>query len=539
MKTFVVVDNKASEIAYLRRLLSQAFDGWGVSELGGGPQVDWDAVVELVERDVADGPDTILVCDLALNSSRSSGAQAGVAACHRIRKFRPRCVMLGWTEFPNVIRTRGEDEGLFDGIIDKTQLTSFRSQLETVNHVRGIVKAACAKRESPDAQTNRIDFADGLGMRIAQMAIGEDALVSLTEAVAGDWTGRRVRALTSGFSGAHLLVIRGSERGRIQELVLKCASKRAIIEGDIVRRTLHIAELGALAQHLVEVDAAISEIPGHAVYYYRQVRVEGDDALSLLSSQKTAARGFQLTKKVVALEIENYRRAVKNNVSEESLAAYFQLSGLDRSRAANSLEELCESASVIHRVRGGWPKRIPAPKEIVQGIEGVIGRWSALLSEEDGLPVVVQHGDLNPGNLMLTKKRDVVLIDLSRLGPWPMGYDLARLAMSLRLRLLGCGHRSDWVANGLIDWHRHPVADLESGAGSGSEVCPWALCDSKYLEFLTSDDRSKLRGAAVRGYQIASMWDLVKVLSYQNVSEFKRIWAMIQFWRLAHGRAWL
>jgi hypothetical protein len=112
------------------------------------------------------------------------------------------------------------------------------------------------------------------------------------------------------------------------------------------------------------------------------------------------------------------------------------------------------------------------------------------------------------------------------------GYDLARLALTLRLRLVDRAEQQDWLPFGLTDWLEEHVADIAADS-EPSGTCPAAmLCDERFRKFVErapERDREILR----HGYRLGSMWDLVKVVSYQDASQFKRLWALLELDRLA------
>jgi hypothetical protein len=126
------------------------------------------------------------------------------------------------------------------------------------------------------------------------------------------------------------------------------------------------------------------------------------------------------------------------------------------------------------------------------------------------------------------------LIDLSRLGSWPIGYDLSRLSVMLRLILTDSTGQMDWMPTGLIKWYREPVALIDKKVNSDNALCPASVfCDQKFRQFLLelpTPDRSLL----AHSYMLGALWDLIKIVSYQDISAYKKIWALIECWRLGN-----
>ena len=161
---------------------------------------------------------------------------------------------------------------------------------------------------------------------------------------------------------------------------------------------------------------------------------------------------------------------------------------------------------------------------VIDEIGRLLLNWDETMVSEARLYGVVQHGDLNPGNIMVLPT-GFVLIDFSRLGTWPVGYDLCRMATMLRLRLTDAQGQCDWVENGLVKWCQQPFCRLTTTDNSLT-ICEYAeYCDQKFAEFAQTkqDKEVHLR----RGYLIGTLFDLIKVLSYSDLSVYKRLWALI------------
>lgn len=165
----------------------------------------------------------------------------------------------------------------------------------------------------------------------------------------------------------------------------------------------------------------------------------------------------------------------------------------------------------------------------------IIEHWKDLLGRQDDLLSVGQHGDMNPGNVLVPAPDRVVLIDFSRLGTWPVGYDVARLAAILRIRLTDHAGQRDWMQNRLYYWMREGFCSIDTASDPSAAVCPAATyCDQRFRGFVETREPSE-REPMVRGYRLGTLWDLIRVLSYGDLSPFKRLWVLISCWRLGRS----
>src|SRR5690606_12664012 len=80
--------------------------------------------------------------------------------------------------------------------------------------------------------------------------------------------------------------------------------------------------------------------------------------------------------------------------------------------------------------RGGWTT---LARTTVADVADRLWQLRAVhLARVAALPLVLQHGDPVPGNLLQRRGDDVVAIDWSTLGAGPVGADLGYLALSAR-----------------------------------------------------------------------------------------------------------
>lgn len=80
--------------------------------------------------------------------------------------------------------------------------------------------------------------------------------------------------------------------------------------------------------------------------------------------------------------------------------------------------------------RGGWPTL--ARTTVADVADHLWTHRESFLGRLDSLPMVAQHGDPVPGNLLARVGEDVVAIDWSALGHGPVGADLGYFALSAR-----------------------------------------------------------------------------------------------------------
>jgi hypothetical protein len=102
----------------------------------------------------------------------------------------------------------------------------------------------------------------------------------------------------------------------------------------------------------------------------------------------------------------------------------------------------------------------------------------------------------------------------------------------LRLRLVNTQGYVDWLPDGLDEWLSENVAYLGRGTTKSEPICPESVyCDEQFQHFLQGTPK-KYRSRLALGYELGSLWDLFKVISYQDVSPYKRLWALLEAWRL-------
>jgi hypothetical protein len=211
----------------------------------------------------------------------------------------------------------------------------------------------------------------------------------------------------------------------------------------------------------------------------------------------------------------------------------FTLSPVDVGRLESSAEFIAELGDVLVR-DALWPDDIPAPRKMSEDVVLLAQRWSTDEITDVCLAEAVQHGDLNPGNVMIDSDGVPVLIDFQRLGRWPLGYDLARLSGLLRIRVTDAASKEDWLPFKLRSW----VKDSEGiglEANGRVSICSEAhFCEAEFLRYISGlpvKQQTRVR----YGFYLGALWDLLKICSYQDISVFKRAWALSMAWRLSRN----
>jgi hypothetical protein len=83
------------------------------------------------------------------------------------------------------------------------------------------------------------------------------------------------------------------------------------------------------------------------------------------------------------------------------------------------------------------------------------------------------------------------------------------------------------------DWAREDFCLIDKRADIESASCPQAVyCDQAFRDVMLAHP-TRERKILARGYTLGTLWDLIKILSYFDLSPFKKAWAMLACWRLA------
>jgi hypothetical protein len=515
---FVIIDDEDGPIATLADYLRAAFEGSSV--VHDKKCATWSAAVKIIHS-FPDDSKYVAFFDLSLEGAKTENAIAALESLRALRVQRRQWSFMAYSRFMETVEDAPDLDEIFDGRISKQRLASM-VRTKRIDYVQKAVRDALAHRKGTAPIPDDADIVDSFGMRVFRLTFGDKAIAELLNAEAADWPAPRVEALTSGHSGAHLIQL---SSGR-ESLVVKIARSASIIEHEIHAVPRNLSRLGAFAMNIARFDSEQKPLTGGAVYF-RQATVFGRSLLSHVTSC-SMTEAVKRVAMVAKFSIET-AKTYRNVPTKGSAKFVFDL--VDRGRFETSLAFLIPLAKTMAQRR--------LLKKTDQVLSALGNRMLRLLEGWDSNPVVtretflvLQHGDFNPGNVMLTSTGDLALIDLARFGDWPPGYDLARLALALRLRLVDRADQQDWLPFGLVHWLKEHVADIAPAARPSGTCRPAMLCDESFRKFIQSSpeaDREMLR----HGYRLGSMWDLIKIVSYQDVSQFKRLWALFELDRLA------
>jgi hypothetical protein len=181
--------------------------------------------------------------------------------------------------------------------------------------------------------------------------------------------------------------------------------------------------------------------------------------------------------------------------------------------------------------RGLWPSTpFVRSSEIGRKAFHVIESWESNVAKLGDVTMTYQHGDANPRNIFIHGDR-TFLIDPARIGLWPLGYDIARLALQLRMLLTGASEHADQFADEFVRWVKEPVGDVSIRKDAETSSCPSAVvCENSFQAWLDSSGITSKQDRTA--FEVSTMWDLIKVVSYGDLSVFKRIWALCECERL-------
>lgn len=525
----VVVDDNLSELVRLVDLIKEVFPSAVVLPKLEEPKTfsRWDEVLPYV-RSAPEGVPTILCLDLSLGEQDYSDAMRGLREAVSIRAMRHNWILIAYTRFGTRISSEPLYIEHFDGLIEKANIDS-KNRKQRLDYVRKSVEAAIRKKtNTEDVLPPGMAVVDSMGMRVFRAAFGDSAIAEIARNEASQWEDVRLEALTSGHSGAFMLSISGSNNGGGHSLVLKVARDEKTIEQEIRAQQRFLGQLGPLAGHLAVLDSESIRLGADAGVYYRQARIDGVALLDILKDEdKRFDREFAM-RRIVDLCL-NVCAEINRGKILHAAGEFFKLTSIDVGRIEASVTFLSGLGAAIVR-HGLWDFEgfeVDMIGGDIISLARAWARWSVLGVSLWG---VIQHGDLNPGNVIVAKDGSPILIDLARLGIWPVGYDLSRLSLMLRLRLVDWKGSDDWFHFGLPKWIAEPTGLFEPV--SSDAICMASVyCDQRFGEFTSGLDES-LRLVVEYGYRLGTLWDLLKVISYQDASPYKRMWAMIEAWRL-------
>lgn len=534
----IVIDDNLGEALRLKEYAQDAFPEATVLP-GEAPDPetfsDWPSVIAFLRKI----PDefAVLFLDLALQAGDLdyNDVRRGLEQGVTIRRIKRHWALIGYSRFADYAVSDQSFEQAFDGIISKGKLDAIIGNEKRVIYVKRIINTAINKRKRNTTQSDHplnARIIDSFGIRTFQAAFGDAAIAEIIENEAADWENTELQALTSGHSGAFMLSLKGRTSGGRHSVVIKVAQNEQIIQHEINAQKIYFDRLGPLNAHLGYLLPEKKDLLSTLGVYYLQALVEGEPLLELLRGNEWSHnQGF--LEPVVDLCLDMYRHVVPTELAVSPARDLFKLSLTDVGRLETSIKFLVDLSNTLQS-QGLWPIQKTAPSTMGDEIKELANNWSDSQLTNIDLKTLVQHGDLNPGNVLVRRSQNVeaVLIDLSRLGPWHVGYDLSRLALILRLRLLDAIGQKDWMPERLEKWISESLVCIDKEIIPDSKSCPEGVyCDQQFRLYL-SDLAPKQKDNIAYGYKLGTLWDLIKVISYHDISPYKRIWALVECWRL-------
>lgn len=521
MDIFIIEDHR-KHYDQTRNLISKAFPNAKVYDTG--TFNDWDRAYEVARKQIQDKQDVLVLLDLAITAGEPmEAAKVALNFVPYFRQLLPQGTLVAFTQLDP-----GSEGKQLDGVIAKLKVFDGPTEDERVLRLRravGDVMKRRAGRKGFDVPgKSNVRFHDSVGFRTAQAAIGEELLAAIVQRETENWDHVEVRALTSGYGGAHVLLLKGQQKQGQMGLVLKCTRDRLVIEHEIKATNKYLPSLGAFGSHFAATSLELREFDG--IFYYCQTHIGGRSILELCSEADFSTPARLAIQTIIDIELDHYKGKSFTMISP---AVAYTLLPIDVHRAMESLPILFDFTEVVVEI-GQWPKRLPAPRTIVAGVREVVVNWYQSMMKQQELCQVVQHGDLNPNNILVSGRHEITMIDLARLREWPVGYDLSRLSALLRLRLTDRVQGRDWIVCNLNQWLDDEFAAFKSKVGT-AWCKPSAKCDKAFMKYASTH---KMRIHLMRGYSLSTIWDLLKALSYADLSHFKRIWVLVEIWRLAN-----
>jgi hypothetical protein len=517
---FYIIDDRENDHTYISGAVREAFPDATFALRNGQTFSSWTAVAEFLRNraDEVANNESILLLDMSLGEGDAeSQVDEGIRRARSLRVEFPAAIVIACTQYDGILASRVRRGSPFHGVFAKEDWRALESNAERQTYVRTVIEQARPHdRSTVDKMRERATIDDSLGVRSYLAAFGDSALGELIFACADPADNVTVRALTGGLSGAFLFEIKTvGSRGRLSRIV-KLARDRELIENEVTGLETYRPALGPLAAALLVLSSGIKRLPCGA-YYLEQASVDGEDLLRLMRRDPVAG----------ALQVRSYIALLCACVSDAiSAPAEIQCRRLGDSFRFGplDLERLRVSATFLEEIgprlidAGLWPTSM-SPAEAAKSLREVASGWrQGQLSFLDvETPVNAQHGDAHLANVIHTGGRQL-LIDIARVGVWPTGYDMSRAAIQARLRLLDHTGHADYMPERLPLWFDKNLPATDHGnlvAEQFDSAFDAVAQNSKYCEALRLS------------YCVGTLWDLLKIASYGDVSPFKRVWAMV------------
>lgn len=489
------------------------------------PCQTWEDAKKLIRR-VPKGRELVLILDLALKNQ--GDAAEGIQQAHLFRLDYPRAILIALTSFAAEVRQHRRAKEIFDAVIDKQ--TPVAKNPETLRELlqEKIEEARRRRTNTPDPGKPLIQVQDSLGMRLAEAAITQEGILELVQRETKGWANIAVHALTSGYSGSYLLQVCGQSAKQNARLVLKVALKESVL----IDESKAVKDFGGILNHfsgkIAAAEGGVHQLKEREVYYCRQASVPGDTLYELIRKGPKAKATHAFRALLQLLSAQYHDAASSTSNGDPTVENCFAFRPDHPHRIYDSCARLLPAAKLLNKARQ-WPAHLPPPESVFGGVEDITKRWPELSAKIRVPYWVLQHGDLHAGNVLVSEGQ-LSFIDLARLRPWPVGYDISRLATHARIHLPWQEKDRDWVMHDLTNWTKEGFANLEQGSSRG--ICEWSsMADGAFRLFLEkrpAGEHENLR----RLYQFCTISDLLRIISYGTLSHFKRIWTAIAIWQL-------
>jgi hypothetical protein len=534
---FIVVDNRSSYITILRKAILAA----GYPESAIWPTDDravsqsWDEVLEglgALKGTAFDGAveTCVLLIDLALDKADAQYSEGAAKIQAHAKGILEPYVLIVCSLWP----TRAPAAA--DAVLDKREIEMGSGRGEAaLRAALGIALDSWTVRTKRIAPTpaRRWKWNDSIAARRADAALGSSIVSELVAREATDWRDVRVSALTGGYSGSYVLKVDGSVNDAAASVVVKLSRDRRSVEREMSAwkraMSLYHAFVGLIPP---QSEAAKLEGRGDA-WYVVQSTVPGVTLERMLldagvvDSRKlersTLGRGFRDL-------VRASRASVEGTLTKAHPARQLRFTTDDVDRYGDSLREL----AALENECVSRDYCAPCIQPMIDRMKRIVQDWDAV-RQSSGLqtvPCYQQHGDLNPRNVMVTDSV-VQLIDFARVDLWPVGYDISRLELQTGVRVLDVASGADMFAENMKEWE-----DLWRDAESMPAAKDRSTTPGAFRAMLRMTGRWRQEMVAVcerngikretfeKTWNFARCYDLLRMCSYQDVSPFKRLWAL-------------
>lgn len=516
---FYIIDDRENDHTYIWAAVKAAFPDATFPVPEGSTFSNWRSAADYLRsvKDDIERDEAILLLDMSLGEGDAEAqVDEGIRRARTLRLQFPSAIIIACTQYDRSVAAKVRGDNPFHGVFAKEEWRAL-PDAERPSYVRTIIEEARPRSRSLiGVMSDKTSFDDSLGLRSFCAAFGDHALDELVVRFANVSDKIHVRALTGGLSGAFLFEVTTiGEHGRGSRIV-KLARDREMIENEVKGFATHVSALGELATILLPPVGEIRTLPCGA-FYLQQIAVDGEDLLHLV--RRDRASGTSAVRKYVEVLASCVTEAISphNRVRCDPLADAFAFTLLDLERVRVSAEFLAGFGPRLVDA-GLWPDEITpeAAAELLSDL-AVAWRAKALPFLRLKTPVSAQHGDAHLANVLQTTSGQLRLIDIARVGVWPTGYDMSRAAIQARLRLLDYAGYNDYMPERFRAWFSDTMDDSNGAslAGEFTGAFNKVIAGSVYEKQLST------------AFTVGTLWDLLKIASYSDISSLKRVWAML------------